>query len=79
MSPLRKTALAIAAAFVKRNACLFSLIEFRKLEVDHENDVDPEELVARFKRVVGAFDPTPFVHEESQWNLSLEELQHGMW
>ncbi|MFF0159186.1 SUKH-4 family immunity protein [Streptomyces sp. NPDC005263] len=58
---------------------LFSLIEFRKLEVDHDNDVDPEELVARFKRVVGAFDPTPFADEDSQWNLSLEELEHGMW
>jgi len=58
---------------------LFSLIEFRKLEVDHDNDVDPEELVARFKGVVGAFDPTPFADEDSQWNLSLEELEHGMW
>ncbi|CAM5640327.1 hypothetical protein SALBM311S_11802 [Streptomyces alboniger] len=58
---------------------LFSLIEFRKLEVDHDNDVDPEELVARFKSVVGAFDPTPFADEDSQWNLSLEELEHGMW
>ncbi|SOD84661.1 SUKH-4 family immunity protein [Streptomyces sp. Ag109_G2-15] len=58
---------------------LFSLIEFRKLEVDHDNDVDPEELAERFRQVVGAFDPTPFADEESQWNLSLEELENGLW
>lgn len=58
---------------------LFTLLEFRRLEVDHDNDVDPEELSARFKRVVGAFDPTPFADENSQWNLSLEELENGIW
>ncbi|MER7665366.1 SUKH-4 family immunity protein [Streptomyces sp. NPDC096193] len=58
---------------------VYALIEFRKLEVDHDNDVEPEELSTRFKRVVGAFDPTPFSDEDSQWNLSLEELEHGMW
>lgn len=57
----------------------YALLEFRKLEIDHDNDVDPEDLSARFKRVVGAFDSTPFADEESQWNLSLEELEHGMW
>ncbi|AYN43664.1 hypothetical protein D9753_15210 [Streptomyces dangxiongensis] len=57
----------------------FSLVEFRKIEADHENDVDPEELAERFRRVVGAFDPTPFADEESQWNLALEELEHGLW
>ncbi|MEU9441932.1 SUKH-4 family immunity protein [Streptomyces sp. NPDC048304] len=58
---------------------VFSLIEFRKLEVDHENDVDPAEIAERFRHVVGAFDPTPFADEESQWNLSLQELEDGMW
>jgi hypothetical protein len=58
---------------------LFSLIEFRKLERDHENDVDPQELAERFRRVVEAFDPTPFADEESQWNVSLEELEFGIW
>ncbi|WP_433573651.1 SUKH-4 family immunity protein [Streptomyces sp. CA-251247] len=58
---------------------VYALIEFRKLEVEHDNDADPEELAARFKQVVGAFDPIPFADEESQWNLSLEELEHGMW
>lgn len=58
---------------------VYALVEFRKLEVDHDNDADPEALSARFKEVVGAFDPTPFAHEESQWNLSLEELEHGIW
>lgn len=58
---------------------VYALIEFRKLEVDHDNDVDPEELSARFKQVVGAFDLTPFADEDSQWNLSLEELEHGIW
>ncbi|MFJ6635113.1 SUKH-4 family immunity protein [Streptomyces sp. NPDC091376] len=58
---------------------VYALIEFRKLEIDHDNDVDPEYLSERFKQVVGAFDPTPFADEESQWNLSLEELEHGMW
>ncbi|GHA18994.1 SUKH-4 family immunity protein [Streptomyces echinoruber] len=58
---------------------LFALIEFRKLEVDHDNGVDPEELAERFRRIVGSFDPTPFADEESQWNLSLEELEHGIW
>nr|WP_239475229.1 hypothetical protein [Streptomyces sp. CS131] len=57
---------------------MYALVEFRKLEVDHDNDVDPEELFARFKETVGAFDSTPFAHE-SQWNLSLEELEHGIW
>ncbi|WP_434975900.1 SUKH-4 family immunity protein [Streptomyces cyaneofuscatus] len=56
---------------------VYALVEFRKLEIDHDNDVDPEELSARFKETVGAFDPTPFVEEDSQWNLSLEELEHG--
>ncbi|MFD8909876.1 SUKH-4 family immunity protein [Streptomyces sp. NPDC059575] len=58
---------------------LFALIQFRKLEIDHDNGVDPEELSERFRQVVGAFDPTPFADEESQWNLSLEELEHGIW
>ncbi|MFF5505899.1 SUKH-4 family immunity protein [Streptomyces roseolus] len=58
---------------------LFTLIEFRKLEVDHDNDVDPEVLSARFKQVVGAFDSTPFADENSQWNQSLEELENGIW
>ncbi|MFK0187954.1 SUKH-4 family immunity protein [Streptomyces rubiginosohelvolus] len=58
---------------------VYTLIEFRKLEVDHDNDVDPEELSARFKETVGAFDSTPFADDESQWNLSLEELEHGIW
>ncbi|MEV8423804.1 SUKH-4 family immunity protein [Streptomyces niveus] len=58
---------------------VYALVEFRKLEVDHDNDDDPEELSRRFKQVVGAFDPIPFAHEDSQWNLSLEELEHGMW
>ncbi len=58
---------------------VYALIEFRKLEVEHDNDADPEELSARFRQVVSAFDPTPFANEESQWNLSLEELEHGIW
>ncbi|MGW6586403.1 SUKH-4 family immunity protein [Streptomyces globisporus] len=58
---------------------VYALVEFRKLEVDHDNDVDPEELSARFKETVGAFDSTPFEDDESQWNLSLEELEHGIW
>ncbi|MFJ6636471.1 hypothetical protein ACIQMR_34615 [Streptomyces sp. NPDC091376] len=58
---------------------MYALIEFRTLEIDHGNDGDPEDLSERFKQVVGAFDPTPFADEESQWNLSLEELEHGMW
>ncbi|MET7621298.1 SUKH-4 family immunity protein [Streptomyces sp. NPDC005408] len=58
---------------------VFSLIEFRKLEDDHDNDVDPEELASRFRQVVSAFDPTPFADEDSQWNLSLEELENGIW
>ncbi|MFD4175199.1 hypothetical protein [Streptomyces anulatus] len=41
--------------------------------------MDPEELSARFKETVGAFDSTPFADEGSQWNLSLEELEHGIW
>ncbi|MFH9392538.1 SUKH-4 family immunity protein [Streptomyces sp. NPDC017556] len=58
---------------------VYALIEFRKLEVDQADDVDPEELSGRFKETVGTFDPTPFADEESQWNLSLEELEHGIW
>lgn len=58
---------------------IFALIEFRKLEVAHENGADPEEISERFRRAVSVFDPTPFADEESQWNLSLEELEHGMW
>jgi hypothetical protein len=57
----------------------YSLIQFRKLEVDHDNDVDPEELAKRFKCAVGVLDPTPFADENSQWNVSLEELEHGIW
>lgn len=58
---------------------VFALIELRKVENDHEDDADPEELAVRFRKVVEAFDPTPFENEESQWNLSLEELEHGIW
>ncbi|MFD4320723.1 SUKH-4 family immunity protein [Streptomyces sp. NPDC058548] len=58
---------------------VFALIELRKLENDHEDDADPEELAARFREVVEAFDPTPFENEDSQWNLSLEELEQGIW
>ncbi|MCQ0022518.1 SUKH-4 family immunity protein [Streptomyces somaliensis DSM 40738] len=58
---------------------VYALIEFRKLEVDHDNDVDPEELSERFRQVVSAFDPTPFADEDSQWNLSLTELEDGIW
>ncbi|MFE9015640.1 SUKH-4 family immunity protein [Streptomyces cyaneofuscatus] len=58
---------------------VYALVEFRKLEIDHDNDVDPEELSARFKETVGAVDPTPFADQDSQWNLSLEELEHGIW
>ncbi|GAA3818342.1 SUKH-4 family immunity protein [Streptomyces phyllanthi] len=58
---------------------VYALIEFRKLEIDHENGVDPEELAVRFKEKVSAFDSIPFADEESQWNLSLEELQDGIW
>ncbi|MFB7239348.1 SUKH-4 family immunity protein [Streptomyces sp. NPDC056269] len=58
---------------------VFALIELRKVEKDHEDDVDPAELAARFREVVEAFDPTPFDDEDSPWNLSLEELEHGIW
>ncbi|MEV7167465.1 SUKH-4 family immunity protein [Streptomyces microflavus] len=58
---------------------VYALVEFRKLEIGHDNDVDPEDLSARFKETVGAFDPTPFADEDSPWNLSLEELEHGIW
>ncbi|MFJ1551206.1 SUKH-4 family immunity protein [Streptomyces sp. NPDC088246] len=58
---------------------VFALIELRKVEIDHDNDVDPEELAARFRDVVGTFDLTPFTDDESQWNLSLEELEQGIW
>ncbi|MFJ9321731.1 hypothetical protein ACIRPC_19210, partial [Streptomyces globisporus] len=55
---------------------VYALVEFRKLEVGHDNDVDPEELAARFKEAVGAFGSTPFADDESQRSLSLE---HGIW
>ncbi|WP_338490986.1 SUKH-4 family immunity protein [Streptomyces sp. SJL17-4] len=58
---------------------VFALIELRKVENDHESDAHPEELAARFREVVEAFDPTPFENDESQWNLSLEELEQGIW
>ncbi|WP_328940407.1 SUKH-4 family immunity protein [Streptomyces sp. NBC_00250] len=58
---------------------VFALVEFRKVENDHENGVEPEELSARFHDTVKAFDPTPFESEDSQWNLTLEELEHGIW
>ncbi|MFD3699601.1 SUKH-4 family immunity protein [Streptomyces sp. NPDC058646] len=57
----------------------FALIELRKLEIDHENGADPEELAARFREAVEAFDPTPFADEESQWTFSMEELEQGIW
>ncbi|MFD5206824.1 SUKH-4 family immunity protein [Streptomyces anulatus] len=44
---------------------VYALIEFRKLEVDHDSDVDPEELSARFRETVGTFDSTPFADDES--------------
>jgi hypothetical protein len=59
---------------------LFALIEFRKLEVDHEDEsLEPEELAERFTSTVGAFDPTPFEDEESQWNMAMEELVDEIW
>ncbi|MFG2484834.1 SUKH-4 family immunity protein [Streptomyces virginiae] len=58
---------------------VFALIELRKVEIDHDNGVSPEELAARFRDTVGRFDPTAFADEESQWNLAMEELEHGIW
>ncbi|MQY15588.1 hypothetical protein SRB5_57720 [Streptomyces sp. RB5] len=59
---------------------LFTLIEFRRLETDHDAEtLDPEALVERFTRVVGAFDPTPFAEEESQWNTTMRELIDEIW
>ncbi|MFG2292679.1 SUKH-4 family immunity protein [Streptomyces sp. NPDC048603] len=58
---------------------VFALIELRKVEIDHDNEADPEELASRFRATVEAFDPTPFADEESQWSLSMEELEHGIW
>lgn len=58
---------------------VFALIELRKVENDRGNGVAPEERAARFREVVGAFDPTPFTDGESQWNLALEEFEHGIW
>ncbi|MFD3779712.1 SUKH-4 family immunity protein [Streptomyces sp. NPDC058612] len=57
----------------------FALIELRKVEIERENGSDPEELASRFREIVEAFDPTPFSDEESQWNLSLEEFEFGIW
>ncbi|MEV8071246.1 SUKH-4 family immunity protein [Streptomyces sp. NPDC085995] len=58
---------------------LSALIEFRKLETAHDEGADPHELAERFRQSVSAFDPTPFADEDSQWNLALEELEHGLW
>lgn len=58
---------------------VFALIELRKVENERGNGVAPEERAARFREVVGAFDPTAFTDEESQWNLALEEFEHGIW
>ncbi|MEU7606175.1 hypothetical protein [Streptomyces sp. NPDC041003] len=41
--------------------------------------MDSKVLAARFRQAVEAFDPTPFADEESQWSLSVEELEHGIW
>ncbi|WP_179878768.1 hypothetical protein [Streptomyces sp. Ag82_G6-1] len=48
---------------------MYALVELRNLEINLDNDGDPEELSARLKETVGAFDPTPFTDEDSQWNL----------
>ncbi|MFE5860863.1 SUKH-4 family immunity protein [Streptomyces virginiae] len=58
---------------------VFALIELRKVEIDHDDGVSPEELAARFRDIVGRFDPTAFADEESPWNLAMEELEHGIW
>ncbi|MFF0747151.1 SUKH-4 family immunity protein [Streptomyces sp. NPDC004111] len=58
---------------------VYSFIEFRKIEVGHENEEDPEELSTRFRETVGQFDATPFTEEESPWNLALEELENEIW
>ncbi|MFJ9765595.1 SUKH-4 family immunity protein [Streptomyces erythrochromogenes] len=58
---------------------VFALIELRKVEIDHDNGVDPEELASRFRGAVGDFDATALADEESQWNLSMEELEQGIW
>ncbi|MDI7787904.1 MULTISPECIES: SUKH-4 family immunity protein [Streptomyces] len=46
---------------------VYALVEFRKLEIDHDYDVDPEELSARFKETADAFDPALFADDDSQW------------
>ncbi|MFJ2821984.1 SUKH-4 family immunity protein [Streptomyces toxytricini] len=58
---------------------VFALIELWKVEIGHDRGVDPEILASRFRDSVGSFDPTPLADEESQWNLSMEELEHGIW
>ncbi|MET9693356.1 hypothetical protein ABZY81_33755 [Streptomyces sp. NPDC006514] len=49
---------------------VFALIELRKVEDERGNGVAPEERAARFREVVGAFAPTAFTDEESQWSLA---------
>ncbi|MCX5308202.1 SUKH-4 family immunity protein [Streptomyces sp. NBC_00160] len=58
---------------------VFALIELRKVEIDHDIGADPEELATRFRECVEAFDPIAFADEESQWILSMEELEQGIW
>ncbi|WP_314247034.1 SUKH-4 family immunity protein [Streptomyces kutzneri] len=58
---------------------VFALVELRKVETDRGNGVAPEVLAARFREVVGTFDPTAFADGESQWSLAVEELEHGIW
>ncbi|MFB7267725.1 hypothetical protein ACFCXH_37140 [Streptomyces nojiriensis] len=57
---------------------VFALIELRKVENGRGNSGAPEEPAARFREAVGAFHPTAFTDEESQWNLALEEFEHGI-
>jgi hypothetical protein len=48
---------------------VYALAEFRNLEINLDNDADPEELSVCLEETVGALDPTPFTDEDSPWNL----------
>ncbi|MER6406012.1 SUKH-4 family immunity protein [Streptomyces viridosporus] len=56
-----------------------ALLLFKRFdEHERDDDADVEEQVDRLRARIEAFDPLPFEHDRSQWNLVLDEVVEGI-
>ncbi|MFH9828218.1 SUKH-4 family immunity protein [Streptomyces bobili] len=58
---------------------VYTLNLFKIFDDQERDDADIEENVEQLRARMHAFDATPFEHEQSQWNLILDEVVEGIW